>query len=182
MDKLLTYKGQVIEAMRILAEDPRTIFIGQTVRYPGSAIYDTLEAIPMEKRIEVPVFEDTQMGMAIGLSLEGYIPVSIYPRFDFLLLAVNQLVNHLDKIGEMSCGQFKPKVIIRTMVGSTKPLYPGIQHCSDYTQAFVDLLRDTHVIKLYRAESIVSAYVSALYREGSTLLIEMADLYAQDSC
>ena len=38
------------------------------------------------------------MGMAIGLSLSGFIPVCCYPRFDFFILALNQAVNHLDKI------------------------------------------------------------------------------------
>ena len=38
------------------------------------------------------------MGMSIGLALNGYIPITCFPRFDFLILAFNQLVNHLDKI------------------------------------------------------------------------------------
>ena len=42
------------------------------------------------------------MGMTIGLLMAGKIPVSIYPRWNFLLLAINQLVNHLDKLTEDS--------------------------------------------------------------------------------
>ena len=102
--------------------------------------------IDNSKKIELPLIEDTQMGMSIGLSLEGYIPISIYPRIDFLIIAMNQLVNHLEKIEEMSCGQFKPKVIIRTAIGSTKPLYPGLQHCSDYSDALKCILKNVNVI------------------------------------
>ena len=53
------------------------------------------------------------MGISTGLALSGYVPVTCYPRFDFLLLAMNQLVNHLDKIRVMSNNEFQPKVIIR---------------------------------------------------------------------
>ena len=42
------------------------------------------------------------MGLSLGLALQGFVPVSIYPRIDFLLSATNQLVNHLDKIRLMS--------------------------------------------------------------------------------
>ena len=171
------YKDELTKAMTLLGEDPRTIFLGQTVEYSGSAMYDTLEGVSPDKRIELPVIEDTQMGMSIGLSLQGYIPISIYPRFDFLILAANQLVNHLDKINEMSCGEFNPKVIIRTAIGSTEPLYPGPQHCQDYTEAFKKLLKNVEVIKLDQSKDIVYNYKRALNHDRSSLLIEVADYY-----
>ena len=93
----MTYKEAIIEAMRWLGEQPDTVFIGQTVAVPGSYIYGSLEKVPMEKRIEWPVAEEMQMGASLGLALQGYCVVSIYPRMDFLLLAMNQLVNHIDK-------------------------------------------------------------------------------------
>ena len=49
------------------------------------------------------------MGIAIGLSMSGYIPICIFPRFNFLLSAINQIVNHLDKIKDYSDGEFNPK-------------------------------------------------------------------------
>jgi len=170
---MMIYKEQLTKAMTLLGEDPRTIFLGQTVEYSGSAMYDTLEGVSMDKRIELPIMEDTQMGMAIGLALQGYLPISIYPRFDFLILAMNQLVNHLDKIQDMS--DFNPRVIIRTAIGAKEPLYPGLQHCSDYTEAFKSLLKNVEVIKL---DNIVENYLEALHSDSSCLLIEEADLYA----
>ena len=41
-------------------------------------------------------------------------PISIFPRWNFLLLAANQLVNHVDKINEMGAKKFRNKIIIRT--------------------------------------------------------------------
>ncbi len=134
----------------------------------------SFENIPLERRIELPVAEDMQMGMSIGLSLEGLIPVSVYPRIDFLILATNQLINHLDKVEEMSHGEFKPKVIIRTQIGNTKPLYPGIQHCSDYTDALKVLCKNIDVVKIKTAEDVLPEYKRALQSERSSILVEIA--------
>jgi pyruvate/2-oxoglutarate/acetoin dehydrogenase E1 component len=48
-----------------------------------------LNDINTKKRLELPVFEDVQMEMSVGLALENFLPVSTYPKFDFLLLAFN---------------------------------------------------------------------------------------------
>lgn len=176
----MAYKDELTKAMQLLAKDKRVMFLGQNIVYPGSIMSSSLQEIPNSRKIELPLIEDAQMGISLGLSLEGYIPVSIYSRIDFLIIATNQLVNHLDKIEEMSCGQFKPKVIIRTAIGSTKPLYPGLQHCSDYTEGLKHMLKNVQVIKLTRSKDIVPAYKGALNRKDgkSTLLIEVADLYS----
>ncbi|HJX13224.1 MAG TPA: hypothetical protein VJ377_06815 [Dehalococcoidales bacterium] len=173
MGNVLNYKEEIRKAMKMLAADDRVIFIGQNVIYSGAvAIHLTLVDIPEEKKFELPVAEDMQMGLSIGLSLEGYIPVSIFPRMDFLIVAANQLVNHLDKIEEMSSGRFKPKIIIRTGIGGTKPLNPGLQHCQDHTTALECLLTNVDVVKLVNPEAIVPSYQRALESERSTILVE----------
>lgn len=175
----MTYKDEVTKAMEMLSQNEKVLFLGQSVAYSGSAVFGTLEKVPAPQKIELPIMEDAQMGIAIGLSLEGFIPVSIYPRMDFLILALNHLANHLDKIEEMSNHQFKPKVIIRTMIGSTKPLYPGLQHCSEYTDSLKLMFKNIEVVKLTKNEEIVPAYKKALESEKSTILIEVSDLYDQ---
>ena len=53
--------------------------------------------LPKDKMIEVPVMEETQMGMSLGIAMTGKTVVTFYPRWDFILLAANQLINHIDK-------------------------------------------------------------------------------------
>jgi len=174
----MTYIEEIKKAMKLLADDKRTILLGQSVKYSGTGLYWTLEGtFPQERRIELPVFEDIQLGMSLGMSLEGFIPVSIYPRIDFLLLAMSQLVLHLDKMESMSDGQFKPKVIIRTAIGSVKPLFPGEQHNGDYTDAIRSMLKHIDLIKLEKKEDILPAYKKALESERSTILVEIPDNY-----
>lgn len=180
MGDILTYFDKITEAMTLLSEDERVIFLGQCVGYPGNALYKNFEHVDLSRRIEMPVAEDLQMGISIGLALNGFIPVTVYPRFDFLILATNQLVNHLDKFARMSNNRVAPKVIVRVCVGSTSPLHPGVQHCSDHSEAYKKLLKTINVVVLNEADTIVPSYMHAMHRDGvSTLLIEKADLYKQ---
>jgi pyruvate/2-oxoglutarate/acetoin dehydrogenase E1 component len=169
------YFSNLCAAMKMVGEQPQSIFIGQSVACEGTAMFRTLADVPMEKRIELPVVEDMQMGMATGLALGGKLPVCIYPRFNFLLLAMSQLVLHLDKLPMM--GGYKPKVLIRTAVATAKPLYPGVQHLGDFTVAFAHSLQSVAIYKLERSDDIIPAYERALERENSTLLIEMSEKY-----
>ena len=173
MGDILTYLQEIKKAMDLLSKDDRTIFLGQGTVYGDSTLLD----VSIDKKIEFPVAEDMQMGVSIGLSLQGYIPITIYPRMDFLILAMNQLINHLDKLETLSNGIFKPKVIIRCVVGAKKPLYPGLQHCQDYTEVLKLCLKNVDVIKLTDSKMILPAYKSAFESGKSTLLIELKELY-----
>ena len=171
-----TYRNEVTKAMNMLAEDDDVIFLGQSINY-WDCMYGTMKDILLDKKLEVPIMEDTQMGISTGLALKGYIPVSVYSRMDFLILAMNQLVNHLDKIEIMSYGEFKPRVIIRTIVGSKTPLHPGEQHCQDHSEVFKAALQYIDVVELKEKRYIVPAYRRALQSRRSTLIVEHRELY-----
>ena len=176
---LMKYKDELIKSMSFLAKKKDTIFLGQSVSYSGNAIYNTLSKIPNKKKIELPVFEDVQMGLSTGLALNGFVPITCYPRFDFLICASNQLVNHLDKIEYMSKGSMRPRVIIRTSIGPKTPLDGGPQHTADYTDIFKKMLTNINVVSLEEPEEIFPAFEEALLGDDfhSTLLIENGGFY-----
>ena len=89
----MKYFDELKRSMDFLSKNEKTIFIGQAVEYAGTAMTNTLSDIPIEKKREMPVTEEMQMGISIGLALDGWIPITIYPRWNFLLLAKFQL-NH----------------------------------------------------------------------------------------
>ena len=123
--------------------------------------------------------EEMQMGITLGLALNGDIPVSIFPRWNFLLLGMNQLVNHLDRMRHISNNGYKPKVIIRTSIGSERPLHPQFQHVGDFTDAFSLMLENIDVVRLEQPDQIFPAYQNAYKRldEKSTLVVEYGDYY-----
>lgn len=161
----------------MLNRHPKTIFIGQAIEYKGTALTHQVKNFPKEKLLELPVAEEFQSGIALGLALEGYIPVSIYPRMNFIILAMNQIINHLDKWEAMSVGQSKPKVIMKAVVGSEYPLDPGHQHKANYTDCFKSACTNIDVVELLYAHQVFAVYEKALNSNKSTLLIEHGDLY-----
>ena len=177
----MKYFDELCRAMEFLARDQRTMFLGQAVACPGTAMTNTLKNVAKDKLLELPVTEDLQMGMSTGLALTGVVPVSIYPRWNFLLCAVSQLVSHLDKLPAMSNGGYQPKVIVRTGIGSERPLHPQFQHVGDFTDAFRLMCKNIEIIRLDEPEHIFPAYQKALERTDgkSTIIVEYGDYYSE---
>ena len=175
----MKYSNELTKSMDLLAKDSRTIFLGQAVEYPGTAMHKNLTNVSSEKLYELPVAEEMQMGITTGLALNNLIPVSIFPRWNFLLLATNQLINHLDKVKIMSAGKFKTKVIIRTSIGSQRPLHPQYQHIGDFTESIQKISTTIEIIRLENAEDIYPSYKKALTRDDgkSTILVEYGDYH-----
>ena len=176
----MTYFDELRAAMARLAQEKDTLFVGQGVRYDNHALYRTLQdeagnpIVPMSRRIELPVAEEFQMGYCTGLAIAGYLPIAIYPRWDFLILAANQLVNHLDKLPYST---FDAKVIIRVGVGAKYPLDSGKQHTQDHSAAFRLMLETVEVIELNSKFDIAEGYEYALGSPDSCILVERQDLY-----
>ena len=160
----------VLQAMTWLGEQPDVLFLGQSVAYSGAKTYSSLEGVPREKRLEMPVAEALQLGISLGLSLEGLVPISIFPRINFLLCATDQLVNHLDKLPLFS--DYQPKVIIRTTIGGKFPLDAGPQHTGDYTEAIFRMLETVKVVTCAEEDDALKIYQEAYQGSGSTLVVE----------
>ena len=175
----MKYFEELKKSMNYLAKNERTIFLGQAVKVPGTSMSNTFKEINPNKLIELPVAEEMQMGIANGLAINGLIPVSVFPRWNFLLLAINQLINHLDKIKLISNDGYKTKVIIRTGIGSEKPLHPQYQHVGDFTDAVKKMCTNIEIIKLNEVNDIFPSYKKALEREDgkSTIVVEYGDYY-----
>lgn len=173
----MKYFDTLKKAMSLLAENPKTIFIGQAVEYEGTGLYDSLSHIPIEKRLELPVAEYFQSGLANGMAINGMIPISTFPRWNFLLMGVDQIVNHLDKFKSMSDGKLCPKVIVRVSVGAEQPVDPQCQHKGNFSEAFRNLTQNTEIIELIEPEDIIPAYEKALNRTDgvNTILVEFME-------
>ena len=177
----MKYFDELKRSMDWLDKQPNTLFLGQAVEYAGTGMTNTLKDVDRNKMLEMPVNEDMQMGLSLGMALNGTVPISLYPRWNFLLLAANQVVNHLDKVKAMSDGGYTPKVIIRTSIGSQRPLHPQHQHVADFTAGFRALCDTIDVIKLDEPNQIFEAYKYAYERTDnrSTILVEWGDYYGE---
>ena len=173
-----TYFSELKKSMNYLSKKNDTIFLGQAVEYKGTAMSNTLVDVPKSKKIELPVAEEFQMGISIGYLMKNLTPISIYPRWNFLILATNQLVNHLDKFEKMNNGKYKSKAIIRTSIGSKRPLHPQDQHIGDFSSAFKVMAKNIDIIILKETNEIFQAYKKAYNNKTKhSIIVEYGDYY-----
>ena len=171
----MSYKDEITKANTKLALDPKTRFIGYGLM-KGRAL-GTLKFVPDTQIIETPVAENLVMGMAIGMALTGLKPVVFIERMDFLMNAMDALVNHLDKVKDISKGEFDPKVIIRCIVGNKdKPLYTGATHVQNFGNALTEMLNNTSVYDLCDSVVVEGMYRIATERAKNAIFIEYKDL------
>ena len=172
-DVLMTYKDELTRVMTDISKDPNVMFIGYNTRY-GHRFNGTLNGVCEGKCLEMPVAENLIMGVAMGMSLEGYRPVVCLERMDFLWACADAIINHLDKAKQL--GWPPLNVVIRTCVGGHAPLDPGCQHTGDYVKAFSDLMV-APVVAIKRGEEIDKVWKEAMRHEGPIMIVEYRELY-----
>lgn len=172
------YAAALTGAMTDFARDPRACFIGYGIRH-GRAL-GTLRDVPEPQLIEMPVAENLMVGFATGLALMGRRPLVFIERCDFLLHALDAIVNHLDKIAAISAGEFRPAVILRIVVGNTRvPKFTGPTHTQNFATALRAMV-SFPVIELDDLHDPAREYAqaAALLDTGtSTALLEFKDLH-----
>lgn len=130
VERTLTYVEAVREATDLeMQRDPAVIEFGLDVDDP-KAIQGTtrglLEKYGPQRIFGTPLSEDAMTGAAIGMALAGLRPIHVHIRMDFLMLAMNQLVNIAAKSHYMYGGQVHLPLVVRSMIG--KSWGQGAQH------------------------------------------------------
>ena len=173
----MSYKEALIRQNTLLGQNTKSRFIGYGLK-KGRAM-GTLKDVSDEQIIEMPVAENLMIGCAIGLSLKGLLPIVFIERMDFVLNGLDAMVNHLDKAKEISDVEFAPAAIIRCVVGNTtKPLYTGVTHTQDFSEALMNMV-SFPVLQMKSDEEVNAFYQIAFLnwvKGRSTLLIEYKDL------
>jgi len=117
----LSYVEAIREALdQALALDEHVLVMGQGVDDPLGMFGVTLnlhKKYGRDRVFDVPLSENAMTGVAIGAALTGMRPVYLHNRPDFLLLAMDQIVNHASKWGYMFGGQVRVPMVIWAAVG-----------------------------------------------------------------
>lgn len=175
---MVTFQQAIKEQCTEYAKDRAVRYIGYNTIY-GSRMYGTLVDVPTSQCIETPVAENLMVGLAMGMALEGYKAVVCFERHDFMLLALDALVNQMDKMPFMSGDQFKWPIIIRAIVGSREPIDPGPMHRQDYTGALQTMLKHTPVRSFSTIRGMQSIWkMVGKTGSGAVVVIEHKDDYA----
>jgi pyruvate dehydrogenase E1 component beta subunit len=103
----------------LLDNDPNVFVIGQGLWSPwyvGNTMTDLDKKYGVERIIDTPVSESACTGAAVGASLAGMKPIVVHPRIDFMLYAMDAVVNQAAKWSHMVGGQAHPGVTIRAII------------------------------------------------------------------
>lgn len=167
----LTFNEAVTQAMTELGEKEDTIFIGYNVGSNFGNAMGNFKNIEDSKKIETPVAENLMSSLAMGLALEEYKPIVYYERHDFMMVAMDSLVNHISQIERISHQEFKTPIIFRTVVADEGPFYSGPTHSQDFTNIFREIL-SFPVLEPQTPEEVMDYYDYAYEADFPVMIVE----------
>lgn len=170
----ISYKNAMLEAMTDLGKDEKIIFIGYNVAR-GDAM-GTLKNVSAEQKLETPVAENLMCGLAIGMSFEGFKPVLYFERHDFMLVAMDAIGNHIDKIERISHGEYKVPIIIRAVEAFGGPFYSGPTHHQDFTNVLKTLVTFP-ILDPVTGVDVLKAFKGAYQSGKPAIIIERKSRY-----
>ncbi len=156
---VVSYRDALYQSMHnALENDSNVVIMGQGVDDHKGTFGSTLglaEKFGADRVFDTPLAEEGMAGIAVGAALNGLYPIQTHIRADFVLLAMNQIINLAAKYRYMFGGRFEVPMLIRTVVG--RSWGQGAQHSQSLQSLFAHIPGLT-VIMPASAQSILSCY------------------------
>ena len=141
MQRILSYPEAIKEAIvQEMTQNPSVIVLGQGVDDPKGILGTTkglVDKFGSERVFDTPLAEDGMTGVAIGAALAGLRPIHVHIRMDFVLLAMNQLINMAAKMRYMFGGEVFVPMVVRAIIG--KSWGQGAQHSQSIYPLFMNI-------------------------------------------
>ena len=176
----MTYR----EALRLalseeLERDERVFVMGEEVGlFDGSykVTAGLLDAFGPDRIRDTPISEEGFVGAGVGAAMLGERPVVEIMTINFLLVAMDQVVNHAAKVGAMFGGEVRCPLVIRTPNGA------GNQLTAQHSQSFDGWFAGTPGLKVVAPASPADAkglLKAAIRDDDPVLVIENLPIYKQ---
>jgi pyruvate/2-oxoglutarate/acetoin dehydrogenase E1 component len=180
VERTLTYAEAIREAtQQEMARDPSVIVFGIGAD-DFKAVYGTtrglLEQFGPERVFDTPLSEDAMTGVSIGAALAGLRPIHVHIRMDFVLLAMNQIVNIAAKARYMYGGSVCVPIVIRSVIG--RSWGQGAQHSQGLHALFMHIpgLRVVAPSSPYDAKGCL---IQSIRDDNPVMFIEHRMLHSQ---
>ncbi|MGH7841035.1 MAG: alpha-ketoacid dehydrogenase subunit beta [Candidatus Binataceae bacterium] len=176
--RTLTYCQAIREAhAQLLASDARVFVIGQGLWspwYAGGSMQDLEKEFGRDRLLDSPVSENATSGLAVGAALAGMRPILFHPRMDFMLLAVDPIVNQAANWSYIFDGKVKAPVVIRAVINRGGE--QGAQHAQALQATFMHVpgLKVVMPATAYDAKGLL---IAAVRDGGPVLYIDDRRLY-----
>ncbi len=135
--RIISFAEAIRESIRyVMRKNKNVVILGEGVDDPKGiegTVLGLYKEFGKKRVIDLPLAENGCMGVAIGASIAGLLPIVIHQRMDFMLLAMDQIINHAGKWHYMFGGKQNIPLVIKCTVGQGWGM--GAQH-SQSLQAF----------------------------------------------
>ncbi|MBU61145.1 MAG: pyruvate dehydrogenase [Opitutae bacterium] len=163
----------------LLENYPEVFVIGQGLWSPwyvGTTMTDLDKKFGKERVIDTPVSESACTGAAIGASLTGMRPIIVHPRMDFMLYAMDAIVNQAAKWSHMFGGQAHPGVTIRGIINR------GGEQGAQHSQALHALFAHIPGLRVVMPSTVTDArdlLIASVLSPDPVIYIDDRWLYSQ---
>jgi acetoin:2,6-dichlorophenolindophenol oxidoreductase subunit beta len=180
--RITTYVEALREAVeQEMERDPSVVLFGLDVddhKAIQGSTRGLLERFGAERVFTTPLSEDAMSGVAIGAAMAGMRPIHVHIRMDFLMLAMNQLINIAAKTHYMYGGAYKVPLVVRCMIG--KSWGQGAQHSQGLHSMFMHVPGLT-VAAPANAHDAKGCMIAAIRDDNPVIFMEHRLLYGTEA-
>jgi pyruvate dehydrogenase E1 component beta subunit len=174
----MTYREALRLAMREeLERDPSVFLMGEEIGvFQGSykVTAGLFDDFGPERVMETPISEEGFVGAAVGAAMEGLRPVAEIMTLNFIIVAMDQIVNHAAKVRYMFGGKVGVPLVIRTPNGA------GNQLTAQHSQSFEGWFANVPGLKVVAPATPADArglLKAAIRDDDPVLVVENLQLY-----
>lgn len=178
MSNMISYRQAINEALTEEMERDSSVFIYGIDVGDHDCIFKTTAGLKEKfgsgRCFSTPLCEDTLVGFGLGAALNGLRPINVHMRVDFLLLAMNQLMNMAANFRFGSGDKLKTPLVIRTIIG--RGWGQSYQH-SKSLQSFFAHIPGLKVVMPTTPSDAKGLLISAIRDDSPVIVMEHRWLY-----
>lgn len=177
-----SYSDSILEAFEFLLSSRSEVFvIGQGLWSPwyvGQTMSGLEKKFGRDRVIDTPVSESACTGAGVGAALNGMRPIVVHPRMDFMMYAVDPIVNQAAKWSYIFGGQSNCPVTIRGIINRGGE--QGAQH-SQALHAMFAHFPGLRVVMPYSPSDARDLLVSSVLCNDPVIFIDDRWLYEEEA-
>jgi len=174
----ITYSKAINEALfQTMEKDENVFVLGQGVKsvwYVGGTCDNLIEKFGEKRIIDTPVSENAMTGAAVGAALAGMKSIIMHPRIDFMLYALDPIINQAANWRYMSGGKASVPIVIWGIINK------GGEQAAQHSQSFQALFAHIPGLKVVMPSNSYDAkglMISAIYDDNPVVFIDDRCLY-----
>lgn len=145
-ERIISFSLAINEAIKQLMDrDPELLLLGQGVTSPwyvGNTANDLLDMFGPKRVIDTPVSENAMTGAAVGAAIVGMKSIVVHPRMDFMMYAMDPIINEAANWQYMSGGSSNVPIVIWGIINR------GGEQAAQHSQAIQTFFAHTPGLKV----------------------------------